>query len=189
MTMGAWVRTLRCVAVLIFGLFSGLVQPATAQTNQQLQACKSDTVDPDVKIRGCSAFIDSGRAVGGRPLPRKALWAATSLRGVGYFKKNDLDHALTDLSAAIRIDPSQSESYGYRGLVYVNLKQYDRARADFSEALRLSPNYTFARNWLQSLDLSKQMDTRWARYLQEIQDERDYANWSAPPLELYRNAK
>lgn len=185
--MGAWVRTLGCIAVVC--LSGGLVRPAAAQTMQQLQACKSDTVAPDVKIRACSVFIETGRAVGGRPLPRNALWAATSLRAVGYLKKNDLDHALADLNAAIRIDPSQSESYGYRGLAYVNLKQYDRARADFTEALRLNPKYAFARNWLQSIELSKQMDTRWERYLQEIQDERDYANWSAPPLELYRNAK
>ena len=185
--MGIPVRLLCCVAAL--GIASGVVRPAAAQTAQHLQDCKSDSVDPDVKIRGCDAFLKSGRAVGGRPLPRKALWALTGLRGAGYFKKNDFDHALADFNAAIRLSPDQTELYGLRGVLYVNLKQYERATADFNEALRLNPKFTFAKNWLQSIELNKRMDARWERYLQDIQDDRDYANWSGAPLELYRNAQ
>jgi Tfp pilus assembly protein PilF len=76
-----------------------------------------------------------------------------------------------------------------RAVGYINKKDYDRASADLRDAIRLDPSAVIAKQTLQAIELTKQMDSRWESYLLEIQNDHDFANWSGPPLEIYRNAK
>jgi tetratricopeptide (TPR) repeat protein len=139
----------------------GTIQPSLAQTQQQqLKTCQSLTVDADVKIRACTVLLETGRQIGGGAMVKKARWGITVLRAVGYSMKKD----------------------------------YDRASADYREAIRLDPNNNAALmrkalSTLQSLEATKQLNSRWESYLLEIQNDQDFANWSGPPLEIYRNAK
>jgi hypothetical protein len=58
-----------------------------------------------------------------------------------------------------------------------------RARADFKKAVDLQPSSAAA------LREDAEATEVWVRYLKEIQDEGDYANWSGPPLDAYRSAR
>ena len=60
-------------------------------------------------------------------------------RGTAYAKKGDLDHAIADYDAALRIDPKLTDAYGNRGLALVKAGQFARAIADFNQALAGNP--------------------------------------------------
>lgn len=181
------IRKLFCVAILIVS--GGFSQSSVAQTMQNLRTCQSNSVDLDAKIRACSVFIETRRAVGGRPIPLKGLVGVTELRGIGYLKKSDLPHALADFTAVIRLDPHLAEAYRLQGVVYMGMKEYDHAVSDFNEALRLNPKESYARTGLQTIAFTRKIDMQWERYLQEIQDDGDYANWPGPPLQVFQREK
>jgi tetratricopeptide (TPR) repeat protein len=54
---------------------------------------------------------------------------------------SDHDHAIADLSEAIRIDPAVALFYNRRGLFYEAKNDGAHALADFTAAIRLDPNY------------------------------------------------
>jgi tetratricopeptide (TPR) repeat protein len=121
--------------------------PAFAQTNQQLRTCQGKTTDNvDAIIRACSAFIDTRRAVGGRPIPKMVLLGALQLRGNAYTKKGELDRGIVDYSEAIRLDAGkfQYEFFYNRGNNYLSKGEPDRAIADYDEAIRLNPKFAQA---------------------------------------------
>ena len=180
------VRELLCVVIFLI-VSGGFTQSSVAQTMQNLRTCQSDSVDLDAKIRACSVFIETRRAVGGRPIPLKGLVGVTELRGGAYFKKHDLPHALADFEATIRLDPHFSEAYRLRGVVYMSMNDYDHAVSDFNEALRLNPKEPYAKTGLQTVALTRKINSQWERYLQEIQNDGDYANWSGPPLTVFQH--
>jgi Flp pilus assembly protein TadD len=61
------------------------------------------------------------------------------------------DRAIEDYTAALRIDPDNTETYGIRGLAYYKKKDYPHARADWEKVLQLDPNNAAARNNLEVL--------------------------------------
>jgi tetratricopeptide (TPR) repeat protein len=243
-------RILGCAA--IFAAWT-LAQPSQAQTVQQLQTCQGKRGDdPTQIIRACSIFIETGHAVGGRPLPTIALNGILELRGNAYIKKADTDLAIADYSSALRlhIQKYEHELYYNRGNSYFQKQDYDRAIADYSSAIGLnSKKYEYYNNrgnaYLQKKDYDRaiadydesirqdaksplpyigrgnayayqgeyeraiasykeafqidpkntyarmlfKLNSAWARYLQEIREDGDYANWSGPPGEIHGNAK
>ena len=52
--------------------------------------------------------------------------------------------AMSDLSAAIAIDPGYAHSYNNRGIALQSLGQLPRAEADYTEAIRIDPGYVDA---------------------------------------------
>ena len=51
----------------------------------------------------------------------------------------ELDAALRDCNAAVRLAPQQAEPLDSRGLVYLRLGRFDRAIADYDAALAIKP--------------------------------------------------
>ena len=74
------------------------------------------------------------------------------------------------------VDRSEKPDRGRRGML---LNEGTRGDADVQKAIQLEPgsrgsfeeNASFTKNWIQ--------------YLREIQKDREYANWSRPPLDAY----
>jgi Tfp pilus assembly protein PilF len=73
-------------------------------------------------------------------LAKSNLTAAYFNRGVGRFRKGDIDQAITDLTEVIRLDPNSAVSYMSRAGAYKRKNDYDRVIADLTEAIRLDPN-------------------------------------------------
>jgi tetratricopeptide (TPR) repeat protein len=69
--------------------------------------------------------------------------ALHSIRGLDFYKKNDYDHAISEYSEAIKLDPNNdfanASAYYYRGLAYYHKYEYDKAIRDFNRAILLNP--------------------------------------------------
>jgi tetratricopeptide (TPR) repeat protein len=54
------------------------------------------------------------------------------------------DDALTDMDAAIELDPTNPELYVLRGQIILYLYEWDRVLADYNHAIELAPDYADA---------------------------------------------
>jgi len=103
---------------------------------ENLSKCRS--VDPNTRIAGCTALIQSGQLTTGN------LSTIYNNRGTAYSAKGDHDRAIQDFSEAIRLSPTYAYTYRNRGIDYQEKGDYDHAIKDFNQAIRLDPNYARA---------------------------------------------
>src|SRR5690348_4299838 len=87
------------VAGVLIALAWMPVSPALAFDQQDLDSCANKDAAPDLRIKGCTALIQSGKLSG------NYLAAAHWDRGVAHTKRRDFDNAITDLDEAIRLEP------------------------------------------------------------------------------------
>jgi tetratricopeptide (TPR) repeat protein len=122
-------RTL-VLALVFIGIV--LMSPVNAQTRvENWQRCS--TTDPDIKILGCTAVIESGQET------TDGLAAAYNNRGGAKARKGDLDGALADYTRAIELDPKSAIAYYDRGLAKYDEGDLDGALADDTRAIELDP--------------------------------------------------
>ncbi|MGL5168371.1 MAG: DUF1850 domain-containing protein [Afipia sp.] len=82
----------------------------------------------------------------------KALDAKTLLaRGDDFNIKGDLDRAIADYDAALKVDPAYAEALNSRGMAWRAKGDRRRALTDFDAALKLKPDYEAARANRKSL--------------------------------------
>jgi tetratricopeptide (TPR) repeat protein len=84
--------------------------------------CIADGAD---SIATCTTLIMSGK------LKKRDLASAYNNRGVGYYMKNDIEHAIEDFSKSIQIDNSFGWAYSNRARREFDLGDYESALADF----------------------------------------------------------
>lgn len=66
----------------------------------------------------------------------------------GYYERGQMDIALQELDAAVKLDPKNAKIYNVYGLVYAMLGENAKAAANFQSALELAPNDSEIRqNW------------------------------------------
>jgi tetratricopeptide (TPR) repeat protein len=94
--------------------------------------CRSN--DPDTRIAGCTALIQTG------DIKPENLSVIYDSRGDAYSRKGKLDLAIHDFNEAIRLNPYNQSAYRDRGVEFYGRRDYDRAIQDFSDAIRLNPN-------------------------------------------------
>lgn len=70
--------------------------------------------------------------------PDNAL--AYSIRGVVYYRLNNVNAAIADFNRAIQLNPGDYKTFYNRGLIYVKLNDFRKAEADFGNAILLNPN-------------------------------------------------
>src|SRR5262245_5115076 len=61
-------------------------------------------------------------------------------RGERGFRRGDLDRAIADFDAAIRLDPGKAMAYGQRGNAWRSKGDQERALADYEAAIRIDPH-------------------------------------------------
>jgi tetratricopeptide (TPR) repeat protein len=104
--------------------------PAAAN---DLATCFKGNVSPDVGIAACSRLIAGGK-LKGAPLANAYTWRAT------YFsQKGDIDRALSDADARLRLTPADGNAFQNRASFWLIKRDYVRAIRDADEAVRLSP--------------------------------------------------
>ena len=129
-------RLVFAVAALVAALPS-VTLPAQAQTRQEIDWCARG--DPDSRIYGCTALIQSGGYEG------ELLARIFASRGQGYHRKRQFERAIQDFDQAIRIYPQLAEAYNSRCYSTAKLnKELQRALSDCNIALRLKPNDAYA---------------------------------------------
>ena len=107
-------------------------------------------------------------------------------RGILFASRGDYEMAITDFTAALRIDPNSAQIYTERGIAYSDKGNYDRAIADYSQAIRLAPNYAIAyinrgitygikRDWNRAIadyEAALRLDPNNADYKQRLENAR-----------------
>lgn len=171
--------------------------------------------EPEEVLQACTKFIQSRKLWNGQAAKSLNLSGMLTIRAGAYAKLRQYDSALADHNESVRLSPTVAFPVSMRGAYYYNRGSYDEAMPDFDQTLRIDPRFTDAllnRGAIylfrgdvaranadfnaairvdSRLDLDvrrKKLNIQWLRYLKEIQDEGDHANWSGPPLEAYRNA-
>ena len=65
-------------------------------------------------------------------------------RGLSYYSKKDIGHAIADFTSAISLNPQYAPVYSNRGLAWSDMKRYDLAIADFTRAVEIKPDFAVA---------------------------------------------
>ncbi|WP_315834233.1 tetratricopeptide repeat protein [Bradyrhizobium prioriisuperbiae] len=131
-------------SMLLAGLAVLTVVPAPARADSQsdLEQCKLigglDRVDQS--IAACDRVIADSGVAGSRRA------AAFSNRCGWWWARQQLERALPDCDAAIRIDPDAPAAYINRGNVYLGKGDKARALGDYDEAVRRDPKSAWAYN-------------------------------------------
>jgi tetratricopeptide (TPR) repeat protein len=88
-----------------------------------------------VAVAACDRAIKSGQFTG------IELAKLHTSRGVERKRAGDIDGAIADYDAAIKLNPKDFFAFNNRGNTWRDKGALDRAIADYSEAIRLDPDY------------------------------------------------
>lgn len=116
-----------------------MTQPRRDETRGRHWA-ECQAADPDTRIRGCTAVIESGLEA------REGLVVALYNRASAYQTRGDYDRAIRDYDAAILLDASDPDAFLNRGVVCGTRGDHARAIRDFDAAIRLDPGNARAFN-------------------------------------------
>jgi tetratricopeptide (TPR) repeat protein len=101
--------------------------------------------DADKIIAICGALADNEKT--SKPDRIKALIA----RGAAYDVRDQIDRAIGDYDAALRLDPTLADIFNARGGLWRRKGDRPRALADFDAAIKLNPQHAAARANYKSL--------------------------------------
>jgi tetratricopeptide (TPR) repeat protein len=143
-------RCLTALAVL------ALLHPADAATSEPVADPPVDSApclaavaagnDDDI-IAGCAALISHDKAATSDRI--KALLA----RAGALMRKDQIDGAIADDTAVLRLDPTLADVFNARGELWRRKQDRPHALADFAAALKLNPEHVAARANYRSLAL------------------------------------
>ncbi|HZL60413.1 MAG TPA: tetratricopeptide repeat protein [Stellaceae bacterium] len=111
--------------------------PAWAQTLHE-NAVRCEGSDPNLRIGGCTALIQSGQVT------NEVMADAYYNRCAAYIDKGLYDKAVADCTRAIALKPDFAVAYDNRGAAYEKKGLRDKAIADYRAALKLDPTDRYA---------------------------------------------
>jgi tetratricopeptide (TPR) repeat protein len=85
---------------------------ATTGCSRQINQMKCASTDPDARITGCTALLQSNQDSN----PHRAV--IFNNRGTAYQAKGDNDRAIPDFNEAIRLSPTYADAYRERSVSY-----------------------------------------------------------------------
>jgi tetratricopeptide (TPR) repeat protein len=116
--------------------FMGIAGAVAAAADPIADCNQTDNLDR--QIAGCTAFIRSGKGLGGN------LAIAYTNRGIAFGAKGKLKQSLADLTEAVRLSPDESVTFYNRGNAYYDLGRYQEAVADYTKALEIEQDFALA---------------------------------------------
>jgi len=96
--------------------------------------------DPQRAIKFCTQIIKRAR------MSDAYLAIVYNNRGNAYFKIGKFNEAMSDYTAALRLNPQYANPHNNRGIILQRKGDYERAIAEFDKAVALNPNYANAYN-------------------------------------------
>jgi tetratricopeptide (TPR) repeat protein len=144
---GLWHRVVRCILERLYRTLeqrfvarlrqiAGLVVMVVAvlAANRAVaqdpwKECELADRDPDRSIAACSKVLARSS--------NRAHAAAFHNRGLAFAAKGNLDQAISDVTAGIRLDPQRAYRWQERGELYTRQGKYQQAIADITEAIRI----------------------------------------------------
>jgi tetratricopeptide (TPR) repeat protein len=150
----------RCLTVLVrnavtASIFSAMLSPGWGATGTEPATdSQVDTApcmaaitanDDDRIVSMCGPLIDNDKTLKADRV--KALIA----RAAAYDRKDQIDRAIADDGAALRLDTTQAELFNARGELWRRKGDRPRALQDFAAAIKLNPNLSSAKANYKSL--------------------------------------
>lgn len=108
--------------------------PATPDPIVEMMKPCSDGGDPELQAIACTELITGGRLLGPQ------LGAAYVFRGKANAARQQLQAAIADFTAALKIDGRAADALYNRGAAHALVGRYDLALADFNKVLELAPS-------------------------------------------------
>lgn len=118
------------LSFIAIAVWVGAVTPAAAN---DLATCFKGSVAPDTGIAACS------RAIAGGKLKGQQLAGAYAWRSAYHSRKGDVDRAIADADARLRLNPVDALAFRDRSGFWLAKRDYERAIRDADDAIRLSP--------------------------------------------------
>jgi tetratricopeptide (TPR) repeat protein len=103
--------------------------------------------DDEKILAACGALVDNDKTARADRL--KALLAREGV----FERRNDIDRAIADLDAVLRLDPQLADSFNARGELWRRKGDRPKALQDFAAALKLDPAHPAAKANFKSLAL------------------------------------
>ena len=103
--------------------------------------------DDDKIVSACGGLIDNDTT--GKADRIKALIA----RGASFARRDQLDRAIADYDAVLRLDPTLADIFNARGELWWRKGERRKALSDFGDALKLNPDQEMARSNYKRLAL------------------------------------
>ena len=154
-------------AALAPGAFAATTEPAKDPQVDTAPCFAAMTAnDDDRTVVVCAALVDSDKTL--KPDRIKALVA----RAGAYDRKDQIDRAIGDYDAALRLDSTMADVFNARGELWRRKGDRPHALADFGAALKLNPQHEAARANYKSLALE----------LEQIGAQMAIKNKPTPPL-------
>jgi tetratricopeptide (TPR) repeat protein len=122
--------------------------------------------EPDKIFAVCGALIDNEKTAKGDRI--RALIA----RAAAYDRSDQIDRAIGDYDAALRLDPTLADVFNARGELWRRKGDRPRALADFGAAIKLDSQHAAARANYKSL----------AQELERLGAQMAIKNKPSPPL-------
>ena len=122
--------------------------------------------EPDKIIAVCGALVDNEKTAKADRI--RALIA----RAAAYDRSDQVDRAIGDYDAALRLDPALADVFNARGELWRRKDDRPRALADFGAAIKLDPQHAAARANYKSL----------AQELERLGAQMAIKNKPSPPL-------
>jgi tetratricopeptide (TPR) repeat protein len=124
------------------------------------------TEEKAAELRDATGEQDRNATSSGIPRPLSTTLAdaqAHYVRGNIFYDKFEYDNALSEYTAAIRLNPNDARFYIERGNTWDENKQPEKALADYGEALRLDPRsgsafLNRAVIWIEKKDYDKALN-------------------------------
>jgi tetratricopeptide (TPR) repeat protein len=162
----AFIAALLCVAFAHGASATGTEPPTAPQIDPGACLAATTAGDADRIIVLCGALTENEKTL--RPDRVRALIA----RAAAYERKDQLDRAIGDYDAVLRLDPALADVFNARGELWLRKGDRPRALADFESAMKLNPQHEAARTNHKSL----------ARELERLGAQMAIKNKGAPPL-------
>lgn len=118
------------VVLAVVGAIATVVHPAAAN---DMTTCFKGDIAPDKGIAACSRLIAGGKLKG------PALANAYTWRAAYFSRKGDIDRALSDTDARLRLTPVDANALQARASFWLMKRDYVRAIRDADDAVRLNP--------------------------------------------------
>jgi lipoprotein NlpI len=106
---------------------------AHAQMSDDVRKCIEIEGNPNLAIEYCTKVIRAGQIPEGMPS------AAHFSRGNAYYQKGDLDRAIADYGAAIKLDPQFAPAFRNRAGAWFAKGELDKSVADLDAAITRDP--------------------------------------------------
>lgn len=140
-------------ALAVLAIFLGLTAAALPALAQEPPAVVCRQGQPQDAVAACSGILNR------KDLSPEVRALTLTSRGNAYNKMRDLDSALVDLDAAIKLNPRLAAAHNFRGIVLRLRGEYEQAIESYNTAINLQPqiavfyaNRGIARRWRRDYD-------------------------------------